>query len=126
MNTEYCSIHPEGDDSPWVPARLWDDSDIRNLSLMCEMAHEHGALAGVEIHYAGPQSTGYEARLVPRGVSAMPSETLYMNSCYEMDREEMEELIGFYVAAARRARSAGFDIINLHAAECGPVPAHFL
>jgi len=126
VNTEYCSIHPENDDAPWVPAKLWDDTDIRNLGLMCEKIHEHGALAGVELHYAGPHTTGYESRLPPRGVSQMPSESLYMHNCYAMDREEMEELVQFYLAAARRARSADFDIINLHAAECATVPLHFL
>jgi dimethylamine/trimethylamine dehydrogenase len=126
VNTEYCSIHPENDDAPWSPAKLWDDTDVRNLGLMCEQIHEHGSLAGVELHYAGPHTTGYESRLAPRGVSQMPSESLYMNNCYAMDREEMEELLQFYLAAVRRARAAGFDIINLHAAECATVPLHFL
>jgi dimethylamine/trimethylamine dehydrogenase len=126
VNTEYCSIHPENDDAPWSPAKLWDDTDVRNLGLMCEKIHEHGSLAGVELHYAGPHTTGYESRLPPRGVSQMPSESLYMSNCYAMDREEMVELLEFYLAAVRRARAAGFDIINLHAAECATVPLHFL
>jgi len=126
VNTEYCSIHPENDDAPWVPAKLWDASDVRNLGLMCEKVHEHGALAGVELHYAGPHTTSYESRLPPRGVSQMPSESLYMNSCYAMDHEELEELLQFYLAAVRRAREAGFDIVLLHAAECATVPLHFL
>ena len=29
--TEYCSIHPESDDTHRVSARLWDDDDIKNL-----------------------------------------------------------------------------------------------
>src|ERR1700735_353649 len=59
VNTEYCSIHPESDDRPYVQARLWDEGDVRNLGLMCESAHEHGALAGVELHSSGPHHTGY-------------------------------------------------------------------
>ena len=35
--TEYCSIHPESDDTHRVSARLWDDDDIKNLGLMCDM-----------------------------------------------------------------------------------------
>jgi dimethylamine/trimethylamine dehydrogenase len=126
VNTEYCSIHPENDDAPWVPAKLWDDTDIPNLGLMCDKVHEHGSLAGVELHYAGPHTTGYESRLAPRGVSQMPSESLYMSNCYAMDREEMKELADFYMAAVRRARAAGFDIINLGVHECATVPLHFL
>jgi dimethylamine/trimethylamine dehydrogenase len=126
VNTEYCSIHPENDDAPWVPSKLWDDTDVRNLGLMCERIHEHGSLAGVELHYAGPHTTGYESRLPARGVSQMPSESLYMSNCYAMDREEMEELAGFYLAAVRRARAAGFDIVNLGVHECATIPLHFL
>ena len=47
--TEYCSIHPESDDTHRVSARLWDDDDIKNLGLMCDMLHEHGALAAAEL-----------------------------------------------------------------------------
>src|SRR5438105_3551519 len=43
--TEYCSISPESDDTHRVSARIWDDGDIRNLSIMCDMLHEHGAIA---------------------------------------------------------------------------------
>ena len=49
VNTEYCSIHPESDAAPHIGARLWDDADVRNLALMCEKAHEHGALASVQL-----------------------------------------------------------------------------
>src|SRR5712692_5946682 len=38
--TEYCSISPESDDTHRVSARIWDDGDIRNLGIMCDMLHE--------------------------------------------------------------------------------------
>ena len=31
VNTEYCSIHPESDDAPFIQAQLWDETDVRNL-----------------------------------------------------------------------------------------------
>ena len=31
--TEYCSIHPESDDTHRVSARLWDEGDVRNLAV---------------------------------------------------------------------------------------------
>src|SRR5918911_117034 len=55
--TELCSIHPETDRAPLPVARLWDDDDARNLSLLCDDAHEHGALAGVELWHGGASST---------------------------------------------------------------------
>src|SRR5918993_104709 len=44
VSTEECEIHPSGDVSPYVEARLWDDHDIPALQLMCEKVHAHGAL----------------------------------------------------------------------------------
>ena len=56
------------------PARLWDESDVRNLSLMCERVHEHDALAGVELNYGGAHHTRLRDRAMPaRGVSQIPS-----------------------------------------------------
>ena len=51
--TEYCSISPESDETPYVSARLWDDEDMRALQLMTAKAHEHGSLAGVELWHGG-------------------------------------------------------------------------
>ena len=61
--TEYCSIHPESDDTHRVSARLWDDDDIKNLALMCDMLHEHGALAAAELWYGGPHAPCMEIAL---------------------------------------------------------------
>ena len=36
--TEYCSIHPESDDTSRVSARIWDEGDVRNLAAMCDRA----------------------------------------------------------------------------------------
>jgi dimethylamine/trimethylamine dehydrogenase len=46
MNTEYCSIHPESDDTHRLSARIWDEGDVRNLRAMTEEVHKYGALAG--------------------------------------------------------------------------------
>ena len=46
--TEYCSIHPSSDDSPYSYASLWDDEDVRAQAAMVEAVHRHGALAAVE------------------------------------------------------------------------------
>ena len=46
--TELASIHPESDRAPRPVVRIWDDDDARNLALMCDEAHEHGSLAGID------------------------------------------------------------------------------
>ena len=66
VNTEYCSVHPESDDYPHNFSRLWDENDVRNLALMCDLVHEADALAGVELWYGGPQAPNNESRLAAR------------------------------------------------------------
>jgi dimethylamine/trimethylamine dehydrogenase len=126
VNTEYCSIHPESDDRPWIAARLWDDDDIRNLSLMCEKVHEHDSLAGVELHFGGAHTTGFETRQPGRAVSQIPSENNWMRGCWEMSKRDIRELQDFYVEAARRAARAGFDLIVVYGAEASAITQQFL
>ncbi len=126
VNTEYCSIHPESDDLPSIQARIWDANDVQNLSLMCDRAHDHGSLAGIELHFGGPNHSGYETRLPARGVSQIPSPRFLMRSCYEMDKRDIRELQGHYVAAAKRAREAGFDLVLIYVAETIPITQQFL
>jgi dimethylamine/trimethylamine dehydrogenase len=125
VNTEWCSIHPESDEKPAGGARIWDDTDVRNLSLTCDRVHEHGSLAGIELGFNAQHITNYESRRAARGVSQLASETFF-SSCYAMTKKEIRELQSFYVAAARRARSAGFDIVNIMGSETACVPQLFL
>ena len=57
VNTEYCSIDPSSDDIPAPFASLWDDGDTRNMAVMVDAVHEHGALAGVELWHGGLRSS---------------------------------------------------------------------
>jgi dimethylamine/trimethylamine dehydrogenase len=125
VNTEWCSIHPESDEKPAGGARLWDDTDLRNLSLMAERVHEQGSLAGIELGFNAQHVTNYETRLPARGVSQLASESFY-SSCYTMSKPEIRELQTFYVTAAERARSAGFDIVNIMGSETACIPQLFL
>ncbi|MBA3807528.1 MAG: FAD-dependent oxidoreductase [Solirubrobacterales bacterium] len=126
VNTEFCSVHPSSDSRPLVSARLWDDDDARNLAKMAELAHEHGALAGVELWHGGCVAGNLESRMPARSVSQLTDESLYSTSCYELDKAGIREIQGWYVAAAKRARDVGFDMINIEGAECGAITQHFL
>ena len=44
----------------------------RTSSLMCDMLHEHGALAAAELWYGGPHAPCMESRCVPRAPVADP------------------------------------------------------
>ncbi len=123
--TELCSIHPESDRAPRPVARLWDDDDARNLALMCDEAHEHGSLAGVELWHGGPSSEGSGSREIPGAPTQIPSDHNQLSYPRELDREGVRELEGLYAAAARRARDAGFDIVYVYGAHSF-LPLQFL
>jgi dimethylamine/trimethylamine dehydrogenase len=125
-STEYCSIHPSSDHSPLNSGRLWDDNDVRNWSLMCDLLHEHGALAGVEFWTAGAHATNFESRMPGPGVSQLVSDAEWRQSCYAMDKEEIRWMQGVYVDAAKRALSAGFDIVNVYGGHDVPLTWQFL
>jgi dimethylamine/trimethylamine dehydrogenase len=123
--TEYCSISPESDDTHRVSARLWDDDDIKNLSVMCDMLHEHGALAACELWYGGPHAPCMETRCVPRGPSQIASDFEHLTYCIEMDKDDIRDVQQMYVDAAKRARTAGFDIVYVYGSH-SYLPQQFL
>lgn len=125
MNTEYCSIHPESDDTHRLSARLWDEGDVRNLRAMTEAIHKYNALAGVELWYGGAHAPCMESRETPRGPSQYASEFETLTYCHEMDIDDIHRVQEFYVEAARRARDAGFDIVYCYGAH-SYLPLQFL
>ena len=123
--TEYCSIHPESDDTSRVSARIWDEGDVRNLGAMCDRLHEFGALAGIEMWYGGPHAPCMESRDTPRGPSQIPSEFEVNIHPRYMDEDDIAEVQQMYVDAALRARDAGFDIVYVYGAH-SYLPLQFL
>jgi dimethylamine/trimethylamine dehydrogenase len=120
--TEYCSIHPESDDKHRVSARLWDEGDVRNLARLCDTAHAWGALAGVELWYGGPHSLNMESRCVPRAPSQIAGDADPLTIPMEMTKDDIREVQGFWVEAAKRARSAGFDLLCIYGSHAmGPM-----
>ncbi len=123
--TEYCSISPESDETPYVSARLWDDEDMRALQLMTERAHEHGALAGIELWHGGVYAESREARLPQLAPSQIASDLDSVVVPKEMDRADIRRAQGEWVTAARRARQAGFDIVYVYGSHTY-LPSQFL
>jgi len=111
--TEYCSIHPSSDDQPYPFASLWDDEDAAALATMADAVHAHGALAGVELWHGGSSVANLASRWPSLGVQSMPSRTDPVQS-KRLDKRDIRQLRQWHLAAARRARRAGFDIIYVY------------
>jgi dimethylamine/trimethylamine dehydrogenase len=123
--TEECEIHPSGDVSPYVEARIWDDHDIPYLSMMTEAVHRHGSLAAIELIHNGPSSSNLYSREVPMGPIHQPT-SYFPFQARAMDREDIRNCRRWYRDAALRARKAGFDIVYVYAGHDLSLPMHFM
>jgi len=114
--TEYCSIHPSSDDAAFPFATLWDDSDIHANALMVDAVHEHGALAGVELWLGGSDISNHDTRLPPIGLQSRPGrDSVHPGQSKRMDKQDIKNVKRWQVDAAKRAVTAGFDIIYVYA-----------
>ena len=68
--------------APFVSTRVWDEDDLRNLSVMADEAHEHGALAGHRApRTAACTPTARESRLPAHRPLAARRATTTRSSC---------------------------------------------
>ncbi len=123
--TEYCSINPTSDDGPYAFATLWDDDDVKAQALMTAAVHRHGALAGVELWHGGNHAVNRYSREAPLSPSGLALHFLHPIQTRAMDKGDIRELRRWQAAAARRAQSAGFDIVYVYASH-GYLPFQFI
>ncbi|MGY3041542.1 dimethylamine/trimethylamine dehydrogenase [Rhodanobacter sp. TND4EL1] len=126
VSTEECEIHPSGDLTPYVEARLWDDRDIPALALMCDKVHAHGALAALELTHNGPTASNLYSREVLIAPSHQPSKYGYPSQARAMTKHDIREYRRWHREAAIRGQSAGMDIIYVYAAHDLSLAMHFL
>jgi len=126
VSTEECEIHPSGDLTPYVEARLWDDRDIPALALMCDKVHAHGALAALELSHNGPTASNLYSREVLLAPSHQPSKYGYPSQARAMTRHDIREYRRWHREAAIRGQRAGMDIIYVYAAHDLSLAMHFL
>lgn len=113
--TEYCSIHPSSDDSPYAFLTLWDDDDTRALAKTAEAVHAHGSLAGIELWHGGAHAANRLTRTPLLAPSARPAFHAQPLGARAMDLTDIREFRRWQRSAAQRAREAGFDIVYVYA-----------
>ncbi|MET4805929.1 FAD-dependent oxidoreductase [Limibacillus sp. MBR-115] len=114
VNTEYCSIHPSSDDTPYPYASLWDAGDVRANARMTEAVHDQGALAGVELWHGGNYVANLASREPPIDIMSLPSRTDPVQSRV-LYKEDIRALRRWHSDAAKRAVEAGFDLVYVYA-----------
>ncbi|GFK93372.1 NADH oxidase [Fundidesulfovibrio magnetotacticus] len=91
-----------------------DDALLPGLASLAQAVHEAGGLCALQIAHAGDQGNSALSGLEAVGPSDVERPgTLPVRA---LDREGMERLTRAFVQAALRARKAGFDAVQLHAA----------
>ena len=126
--TEQCEMHHSSEITPFIELRLWEDQDIPGLARMADAIHEHDALAGIQLAYPGINGPNLYTREVPMAVSGMPVRTFTPDPVHArtMDKDDIRDLRRWFVTAARRAQTAGFDLICLYGAHGFGILQHFL
>ena len=93
---------------------IHDDSFVAGLASVVELVHGHGARIFAQLCHAGPKArsaiTGAQA------LSASDVAVRFADPPRPMTQAEIRQAIDAFAAAALRARKAGFDGIELHAA----------
>jgi 2,4-dienoyl-CoA reductase-like NADH-dependent reductase (Old Yellow Enzyme family) len=124
--TEATAVSPEGRISPGDTG-IWSDAHQEAWSRVARFVREQGAVPGMQLAHAGrkastaapwlggkplaPQDGGW----APLGPSPIPFEA-GSPVPREMTPEDLSRVVEEFVAAARRCRAAGFQVIELHAA----------
>lgn len=113
--TEYCSIHPSSDDSPYAFLTLWGEEDVAPLAATAEAIHRHGALAGVELWHGGGHAANRMTRLPSLAPMVQPALYHQPTTARAMDLADIAAFRCWQREAAVRAKRAGFDIVYVYA-----------
>jgi 2,4-dienoyl-CoA reductase-like NADH-dependent reductase (Old Yellow Enzyme family)/thioredoxin reductase len=112
--TEICAVDPRGRGLP-TQIGIWKDDFIAGLARIPRELHRYGAKVALQLHHAGRETFEAVIGAKPEAPSAIPSAVLGQ-PCEAMSLERIAEMIERFAQAARRAREAGFDAVELHGA----------
>jgi 2,4-dienoyl-CoA reductase-like NADH-dependent reductase (Old Yellow Enzyme family) len=123
---EATAVTPKGRISPG-DLGLWKDEHIEPLRRIATFVKGQGAVAGIQLAHAGRKAStarpweGGQPLTAETGAweTFAPSPIPFAGNFptpTELTREQIVDLIDAFVAAARRALAAGFDVVEIHAA----------
>ena len=102
---------------------IYGDELIPGLAKMAETVHQQNSKILVQLSHAGCQAEYNIINQQPSGPSV--AENRSEESCREMSREDIHQIIEDFGRAAARAKKAGFDGVQIHAAH-GYLMSQFL
>jgi len=108
--------------------RIDDDRFIEGLSKLASAIKENGTRAGIQLVHQGMRFSSNYSGMQP--ISPSPGRcfspwALSAESARAMSAGEIQTVIGKYSEAARRAKEAGFDVVEIQGAH-GALPGQFM
>jgi 2,4-dienoyl-CoA reductase-like NADH-dependent reductase (Old Yellow Enzyme family) len=124
--TEMTNVEARGRISPGCLG-LWNDAQRDAFARIARFIKSQGAVAGIQIAHAGrkastaaPWKGGKPILPANGGWQAIAPSAIAFGEGYppplEMDEKTIAATVALFAASARRAREAGFDVIELHGA----------
>ena len=111
---EHSYVASDGKSSP-RQLGIHDDTLIKGLANLAEAIHEEGTPACIQINHAGRRARRSICGSQPVGPSAIVAKASD-EIPRELERHEIQRFVTLFVEAARRARKAGFDAVEMHGA----------
>ena len=111
---EACAVSPEGIVSPHQPV-IYDDRHIDGLSKIAAAIKEEGAVAALQIHHGGRQTSAKVIHRKPLAPSPLPCPAI-RGDVEPLTVDGIQNLVQKFGAAAARAYRAGFELIEIHGA----------
>ncbi len=112
--TEAHAVSPEGLVSKHQ-ARIYDDRFIEGLSKIAAVLKSEGSVPAIQIHHSGRQTSINVIKRKPLAPSSIPCPTIG-GEVEPLTTEGIQEIVQKFGAAAKRAKQAGFELIEIHGA----------
>jgi len=123
---EATAVSPEGRISPWDTG-LWSDAHRDAFRRIAAFAAAQGAVPGIQLAHAGrkaaterPWAGGKPLAVEAGGWEPVAPSAIPYSEGYPLPRElttaEVRGVVDAFAAATRRAREAGFRVVEIHAA----------
>lgn len=122
---EASGVNPEGRITPWC-AGIWNDQQVVAWQRITKFIREAGAVSAIQLAHAGRKASVYRSwsgsGSVPiseggwQTYSSTDEAFTGYASPRKLSTEEVSALVDDFRNSARRAVTAGFDVIEIHAA----------
>jgi 2,4-dienoyl-CoA reductase-like NADH-dependent reductase (Old Yellow Enzyme family)/thioredoxin reductase len=96
-------------------ARLYDDKFVKDISIAAKVIKNEGCIPAIQIHHAGRQVPSRVINHKPYAPSQLPCPSI-KGEVEPLSLKGIEKIVIQFGDAAERAKTAGFELIEIHGA----------